>query len=182
MNLVIKHFPVILFLLIGLSTQSFSQNKNLVNPSTNEIKSAAREIIKSAETCALITLDKDGRPRARAMETLVPENDFIIWFGTNPKSRKVAQIKNDSRVTIYYLDSDNSGYVMLYGKAKIINDKKAKEAHWKDEWEAFYPNKEEDYVLIKLTPEWMEVISNSRGIFGDSVTWEVPKVPFDFDN
>jgi len=181
MNLVIKHFPVILFLLIGLSTQGFSQNKDLVNPSTNEIKSAAREIMTSAATCALITLDKEGRPRARAMETLIPESDFIIWFGTNPKSRKVAQIRSNPNVTIYYLDIDGSGYVMLYGNAQIINDKVAKEAHWKEEWEAFYPNKEEDYVLIKVTPEWMEVISNSREIFGDSVTWEAPKVSFSTD-
>ncbi len=126
MNLGIKHFLVILFLLYGFPNQSFSQNKNLVKPSTDEIKTAAREIIKSTGTCALITIDSEGGPRARAMETLIPDDDFIIWFGTNPKSRKVSQIKNDSKVTIYYLDKDESGYVMLYGNAEIVDDKKAK--------------------------------------------------------
>ena len=71
---------------------------------------------------------------------------------------------------------------MVYGKAEIINNKEAKETHWKNEWKAFYPNKTEGYVLIKVTPEWMEVISNPRQIFGDSVTWEAPKILINSNN
>jgi len=164
----------LIYLLISflalLPLKGASQDKDLRN--------AAKEMITSARTCALITIDKEGCPRVRAMETLIPENDFIIWFGTNPKSRKVEQIKNNPNVTLYYLDMDESGYVMVYGKAEIIDDKKAKETHWKEEWKAFYPNKSQDYILIKVTPAWMEVVSNSRGIYGDSVTWEVPRVVF----
>ncbi len=48
----------------------------------------------------------------------------------------------------------------------------------KDEWEAFYPNKSDDYLLIKISPEWVEVISESRGIVGDSITWKPPIVFF----
>jgi general stress protein 26 len=166
------------FLLITSQLLILSQAQSQDNARLN----AAREIIASTETCALITLDNEGRPRTRAMETLLPEEDFTIWLGTNPKSRKVSQIKKDPRATIYYLDKDESGYVILYGKAEIINNKKAKETHWKEEWKAFYPNKEEDYVLIKFSPEWMEVVSNSRGIFGDSITWQPTKVFFDTKN
>ena len=152
-------------------SQSIASNSELIN--------AAREIISSAPTCALITIDEEGKPSVRAMETLPVKNDFIVWFGTNPKSRKVAQIKQDSRVTLYYVDSDASGYVTIHGTAEIIEDKIAKKAHWKEEWSAFYPNKEKGYVLIKVTPKSMEIISNSRGISGDSITWEVPEVVFE---
>ena len=55
------------------------------------------EIMSAAGTCTLITLDQEGRPRARVMDAFLPEDDFTVWFGTNPKSRKVAQIKNDPR-------------------------------------------------------------------------------------
>lgn len=178
MNLVIKQFHVILFLLLGLPTQSFSQNNNLVKPSTDEIKTAAREIITNAGTCALITVDSEGRPRARAMDPFTPEEDFTIWFGTNNKSRKVNQIKNNPNVTLYYLDSDGSGYVMVCGKAEIVNTDEAKLKWWKQEWEAFYPNKEENYTLIKVTPEWMEISSEPREIYGDSVTWQPASVKF----
>lgn len=143
-----------------------------------KIMNAARAIMTSSETCALITLDPEGRPRARAMDTLPPEDDFTVWFGTNPKSRKVDQIKNDPRVTLYYLENDASGYVMIHGIAQIVHDQKEKDARWKVEWEAFYPNNNQDFVLLKVSPEWMEVISYTHEVIGDPITWEVPRVTF----
>lgn len=143
------------------------------------ITHAAREIMSAAGTCTLITLDQEGRPRARVMDAFLPEDDFTVWLGTNSKSRKVTQIKNDPRVTLFYLDQDASGYVMIHGQAQIVDDPIEKQERWKEEWEAFYQNKEEAYLLIKVTPEWMEVISNTRNIVGDPLSWEPQKVLFD---
>ena len=170
---------IILVALFLSSFFGFSQNKESDELSQNTIINAAREIMLSAATCTLITIDEQGRPRARAMDPFLPEGDFTVWFGTNPKSRKVDQIMKDDRVTLYYVDHDNSGYVMIHGKAQIIDDQIEKEKHWKVEWEAFYPNKQEAFVLIKVYPEWMEVISNTRGILGDEETWEAPRVIFE---
>ncbi len=133
----------------------------------------------SSKTCALITVDDEGRPRVRVMDPFEPEPDFTIWFGTNPKSRKVDQIKNNPKVTLYYLENNNAGYVMIQGTAELVNDKTEKETRWKNEWEAFYPNKPHDYLLIKVTPNWMEVVSYTHNIIGDPETWEPPKVVFD---
>lgn len=167
----------IIFLLIP--SVGFNQNSEHLDSINNKLINAAREIMTSAETCALITLDQEGRPRVRTMDPFLPESDFTVWFGTNPKSRKVDQIKKDPRVTLYYLESDGSGYVMIHGIAQIVNNQEEKEKRWKVEWEAFYPNKYEDFLLIKVSPEWMEVISYARGVVGDPVTWEPPRVIFD---
>ncbi len=166
----------ILFLMpcIGVSlniTPKDSSHIKLIN--------AAREIMTAAGTCALITLDSEGIPRVRVMSPFIPENDLTVWFGTNPKSRKVKQIKNDPRVTLYYLDSDASGYVMIHGIAQIVDDQTENGKRWKDEWEAFYPNRPEGYLLIKVSPIGMEIISYTRGIVGDPITWQPPKVLFD---
>ena len=165
-------FTVLLF----YPSPGFSQKKDSLN---NQLISAAKEIMANAGTCALITLDEEGRPRVRTMDAFLPEDDFTVWFGTNPKSRKVNQIKNDSRVTLYYLDKDGSGYVTILGKAQLVDDQREKEKRWKAEWEAFYPDKNESYLLIKVTPEWMEVVSYAYGLTGDPVTWEPPKILFD---
>ena len=178
MTLKVDIHTILLVLLLS-SFFSFSQEIESNEISRNEIVSAAREIMSSATTCTLITIDEQGRPRARAMDSFLPEEDFTVWFGTNPKSRKVDQIKKDNRVTLYYLDHDSSGYVMIHGKAQIIKDQAEKEKHWKVGWEAFYPNKEDAFVLIKVAPEWMEVISNTRGIFGNKDTWEPKKINFE---
>jgi len=168
-----------LMVLLLSSFYGLGQNKKLDEESKSKIVTAAKEIMMSAPTCTLITIDDQGRPRARAMDPFAPEDDFTIWLGTNPKSRKVGQIKNDDRVTLYYLDHDDSGYVMIHGNAKIIEDQVEKEKHWKEEWKAFYPNKRDTFVLIKVTPEWLEVISNTRGILGNKDTWEPQKVIFE---
>ena len=170
--------PFIYFLLILIPIQGLGQISEAGDSSNNKLISAASEIIASASTCALITLDDEGRPRVRAMDPFSPEDDFTVWFGTNSKSRKVSQIKHDPRVTLYYLDGDASGYVMIHGIAQLIDDKSEKEKHWKNEWEAFYPDKNESYLLIKVSPIWMEVSSVPRGINGDKVSWQPPMIRF----
>ena len=154
------------------------QHEVLSDSSNTNLIKAAREIIAAAGICTLITLDEDGRPRARAMDPFSPENNFTVWFGTNAKSRKVSQIKNDPRLTLYYFDNTTSSYVMIYGTGQIIDGAGEKERHWKEEWAAFYPDYPEGYLLIKVVPGWMEVISETRGITGDSLTWQPPIVQF----
>ncbi len=166
----------LIFLLLPIIVHG--QNVNPIDSTRIKLINAAKEIMTTANTCALITLDKEGRSRVRTMNPFIPESDLTVWFGTNPNSRKVDQIKNDPRVTLYYLDSDTSGYVMIQGIAQIVDDQKEKEKRWKDEWKVFYPNNPEGYVLIKVSPKWMEVISYTRGILGDTITWQPPIVLF----
>lgn len=168
-------FPPILFILPFFS---FGQDTEALDHSNDKLVSVAREIMNSVSTCALITLDDEGRARVRAMDPFSPEDDLIVWFGTNINSRKVDQIKKDPRVTLYYLDADATGYVMIYGIAELVDDQKEKEKRWKKEWDAFYPNKAENYLLIKVSPIWMEVSSIPRGIFSDTITWQPPIVDF----
>ena len=156
---------------------SAQQIKNTTLSKTALIK-AANEIINSTKTCALITQDKNGISRIRTMDPFPPEKDLTVWFGTNPKSRKVTQIKNNNKVTIYYRDKDDSGYVMLHGKAEIINSQTAKNKYWKDTWKSFYPNKKESYLLIKVTPIFMEIVSPKRNVIGATETWEPPILTF----
>jgi general stress protein 26 len=173
-----KAVCIIFATLLLFSFKGFGQANESEHSPDNKLIVAAKEIMESATTCALISLDKEGRPRVRAMDAFPPENDFTVWFGTNPKSRKVEQIKNDARVTLYYLENDGSGYVMINGKAQLIDELQEKEKHWKVEWEAFYPNYPDDFLLIKVSPEWMEVVSYAYGIIGDTVTWEPPAIKF----
>jgi general stress protein 26 len=156
-----------------------SQNIELNDTTKEKLINAAREIMDASGTCALITLDHDFVPMVRIMDPFPPESDFTVWFGTKAESRKVNQIKNNPEVSLYYQDSDASGYVVIHGKAQIIDDQKEKQKRWKDAWEAFYPNNREGYLLIKVSPEWMEILSFTRAIVGDQKTWQTPIVRFD---
>lgn len=130
-----------------------------------------------AGNCVLITVDKDQQARARTMDPFPPEPDFTVWLATNPASRKVAQIRRNPRVTLYYSDGDN-GYVSLYGRARLVNDTSEKARRWKDEWKSFYPDRGDSYLLIEVRPLRLEIIDYRNGISGNPLTWEPASVVF----
>lgn len=145
---------------------------------SDSLLTAARRIIEAADYCALITLDGSGRPQVRTMDPFAPDDDMVVWLGTHRRSRKVQQIRNDPRVTLYYEASGGVGYVSISGTARLVDDVSEKARRWKEEWEQFYVDAESDYVLIEVEPEVLEIIDYSHGIVGDPDTWRVPTVRF----
>jgi general stress protein 26 len=170
---------IIISFLCSQSGIAYGQHKVPPDSLNSTLLKAANEIIRATQICTLITIDESGAPRARAMDAFLPDEDFIIWFGTNPQSRKVKQILLDSRVVLYYFDKATASYVTLSGNAEIVTGHKELETHWKEPWHEFYPDYPEGYVLIKVIPVWLEVISESRGITGNPSSWQPPKVVFD---
>jgi general stress protein 26 len=154
----------------------FESNAQDEEDNSDLIVTAAKELIQETNYCALITLDSTGHPQVRTMEVLPIEEDFTVWFGTNKNSRKVKEVENDPRVTVYYADPSGNGYVVLTGTAVIVDDKKKKEEYWKDDWDQFYPDREKIFILIKVVPDRLEVVSYKHGITGDSITWRAPSV------
>ena len=170
--------PCFLFLLFFLSYNVNCQSVKTEDSTRVQHLTVAKEIMAAAGTCALITIDTKGQPRVRTMDPFLPDEDFTVWFGTNPKSRKVDEIKKNARVTLYYADPGKTGYVSIHGTAQLIDHPKEKEQHWKAEWEAFYQNKKTDYLLIKVVPIWLEVMSTIHRVDGDEKTWQPPRVEF----
>jgi general stress protein 26 len=160
------------------SVSVFAQESHGVEYERDTLITAAREMMIKARYCALITLDESGHPQVRTMDPFVPEEDMVVWMGTNPDSRKVREIKNDSRVTLYYEDKDRGGYVVIRGSAEIVDDHELKLKYWKEGWNRFYEDKRTSYTLIKVIPTDLEVIDYQRGIVGEAKTWAVPRVGF----
>jgi len=125
----------------------------------------------AARYCALVTIGEDGRPRARTMDAFPPDDRFVVWMATTPRTRKVREIRRDPRVTLYYYDAAARGYVTLFGTARLVDDPEEKARRWKPGWEAFYPDRDGSYLLIEVTPERLEISSPADGIDNDPVTW-----------
>jgi PPOX class probable F420-dependent enzyme len=134
---------------------------------------AAQHVMQQARYCALITLGNDGQPQARVVDPFPPEDDFVVWLATSPRTRKVAQIKHDPRVTLYYFDPADPGYVTLLGTAEVVETGAEKVKRWKEEWSSLYKekNKGSDYVLIRVKPFRVEVVSYSQGVLNAPETW-----------
>jgi len=131
----------------------------------------ARQIAAGARYCTLVTIGEAGQPQARVVDPLEPETDFTVYVATNPASRKVGEIRKDPRVTLVYFDTARSAYVTLIGRAVEVTDAE-KGKHRKKEWDAFFPAaKPEAYLLYRIRPARLEVVSARDGLSGDPATW-----------
>lgn len=165
---------IIFSLFIGITISSGQDSPS----EETKYKEVALEIINAATTCSLVTMDEQGFPMARMMQTLPTEIDFVVWLATKPNCRKVSQIKENNKVSLYYSEANDMGYVCLQGQAVLVNDNEVKKEHWKEEWQAYYPNIEKDMILIKIIPKTMEVVSYTNGLISIQEDWAAKKVKF----
>lgn len=170
-----KHITLILIVftwLLSCKKRTEKTYKTNYNKEEQKILQEVNRVIKTAVYSTLITLDKNNQPRARVIESFLPEENYVIWMATNPKSRKVKQLKNSSTATMHYFDKNKLAYVSLMGNAFLVNDETIKNEKWKDGWEKFYPNKNKDFLLIKFIPKTIELINITAGFTGDKTTWK----------
>ena len=66
----------------------------------------------------------------------------------------------------------------VYGTAEIVDTPEAKDKWWKEELAQYFPEGKEGFILIAVTPKWLEITDYIRGITGDPKTWQPPKVTF----
>lgn len=103
-----------------------------------------------ARYCALITIGEDGEAQARTIDPSPPDEHLVVFFATNPTTRKVRQIERDPRVTLYYFDPQSPGYVTLIGTARMVIDPETKQQRWLQKWTPFYPGGAGSAVLFSL--------------------------------
>ena len=179
MSLTIRLLRVLpLLLVLSITARYGEAQKTQDQTERTRLIAAAQELMTTARYCGLVTMDGNGRAQVRTMDPFPPDQNLVVWLGTNPRSRKVKEIQRNSRVALYYFDAASQGYVTISGSARIVRDPKEKARHWKDEWKAFYPDREKGYVLIAVTPEKLEVVIEKKGIIGDPKTWTPPTVRF----
>jgi general stress protein 26 len=143
-------------------------------PPRDAVLKAAREVINAARYATLTTIDElGGYPYSRIVDPFEPDAEFAIWIGTNAETRKVQHLARNPRVSLLYFDAPRQHYVALSGSAAVVRDAAEKARRFKPEWKAFYPNGSsgDEYVLIKVTPLFLEIVAESLGMKNDPVTW-----------
>ena len=159
-----------------LSVPSVLQAK--VTLPRDTILTAAKEIITGTTYCALATIDSTGKPDIRTMNPFPPSGDWITWFATSRSSEKVKEIRRNPWVCVYYADhSVAKGYVNISGRAEIIDDKELLIRKKRDYWDGIH-GWQENFVLIRIVPQSMEVINYQHKVFNDPKTLKAPKIEF----
>jgi len=176
--LAVPTFAVSLVIAVLAPSSLHAQEPSATDAPRDSLIVAAREIMAASRFCALVTLDASGHPRVRTMDPFPPDSSMVVWLGTSKRTRKVEEIAQDSRVTLYYPSPEADGYVSVYGTAQLVDDPAEKAKRWKEEWAQFYPDRETSYLLIEVIPTRIEVVSYRRGISGDPRTWKPATIEF----
>jgi general stress protein 26 len=166
--------------LLSITQVTAAQQTQKAPPTRAEILAAARSIIAQARFSTFVTLGEKGEPRARIVDPFAPDSSFTVWVATNSVTRKVKEIRRDARVVLLWFEPGNPGYVSLTGRARLVSDVSEREKHWKEDWKGLYRDRNhgDDYLLIRVTPIHMEVVSYAKGMIGDPKTWRPVMLDF----
>lgn len=131
------------------------------------IKQTCLDSITNTFICQLTTIDSAGYPHTSAMlnlryakeyPTLVDlfkeDSDFVLYMSTGMQSPKIARIRANPKVCVYFCDTNQLVGLMLGGEIEIITDRKLKNRIWQKGWTMYYPKGPDDstYGIIKLVP------------------------------
>lgn len=129
------------------------------------------KIIQSAESAELATFGTektDGFPEVRALLNLANKKQYpelvdkaivadgetlTIYFTTNTSSRKVAQIRNNNKVCLYFCIPKSFKGVSATGTIEEVIDMEVKKDFWQTSWTMYYQKgvTDPDYTLLKFT-------------------------------
>lgn len=141
---------------------------------------AAREVMKQAHYCTLVTVGEEGQPQTRIVDPVEPDQDFVVWLATKNTTRKVAQLRKNSKATLLYFDRATMSYVTLLGSGTLVSDPVEKEGRWQTSWAPFYPQgpKTPELILIRFVPRTLEIFSVRHKLLNDPQTWRPAAVEF----
>ncbi len=126
----------------------------------------SRAMLAQAKYCFLITHGENGRCSTRLVQPIVNLDEMIVWIGTHPGLRKVAEIKNNADVTLAFENLKEDASLVLYGTAQIETSSAKRKRYWKYEWRLFFPDGPEsnDYVAIRIEPSTIELMNFQKNI------------------
>lgn len=160
---------VVLACSLIIPSQSVAQD----TASRSRIVTAAKDVMQAARFATFVTIGDDGHPQARIVDPFVPDSDLTVWIATNPLTRKVSEIRRDPRVTLLYFNTTAQEFVTLQGTATLVTDSVEKANRWKPEWAPLYKEgpRGEGYLLVRIRPTQLEVVSARHGMMNDPRTW-----------
>jgi general stress protein 26 len=113
-------------------------------------------LIESSPIAMLGSVDGKGFPNIKAMLNVEHEGFKKIWFSTNTSSKRVAQLRENSKACVYYVDQEKFKGLMLVGTVEILQDAVSLQRLWRPGFEKYYPLgvNDPDYTVLCFSATW----------------------------
>jgi Uncharacterized stress protein (general stress protein 26) len=127
-------------------------------------------IIEKSNGVVLTTINEKGFPESRALFNLAYKKQFpklagralelegdriTLYLSTNTSSRKVSQVRENQKTSLYFCLPDKITGAGLCGYMTEITDPAFKESFWQRGWEIYYHEgpADPDFALLKFVSE-----------------------------
>ena len=124
-----------------------------------KLETVKNEILQLADRSNLAlfaTNGPEGYPHIKTMIKMENEGIKVVWFSTNTSSKRITQIQQDPKVSVYFLDDDKWAGLMLVGEVEIKQDEDSRIRFWREGNEKYYPLgvNDPDYTVLKFNAKW----------------------------
>ena len=153
---------------------------------TAVVLDSADALIARDSSVGMATVDELNRPRIRTVRAFrlrrpsTARERFTVFILTRTSTRKIDQITKNPLVTLYFNEDQRAAYATIMGRATVHRDPTnprlqsfLDSATVKFFWPAF----PRDFVMIEVTPDWLEFIG--PGLWNDPDTWRPQAVVFE---
>jgi general stress protein 26 len=115
------------------------------------------DIADTMTTCMLTTLSA-GRLRSRPMHAIPDREDGCVWFITDDRGAKDAEIKAAPDVCLAFADTRSNTYLSMTGHAEMLRDATKAGQLWSSEAQAWWPKGPTDpnVRVLRVVPDSAE--------------------------
>jgi general stress protein 26 len=122
----------------------------------------ASETIRKTRYCWLLTEAEDGRIRQRPMGRLLHEAREDAWtirFVTDGRSRKVADLRRQPRVTLIFQRAPDDAFITMTGNASLCESPAEVAGRWVAAYDAYFPTAEDraNGMFVEVDVERIEL-------------------------
>jgi general stress protein 26 len=126
----------------------------------------AVQLMNNAQFCFVVTCQLDS-PNAKLVIPTTPAvsgDSIIVYYPSNTGCGQVKYFENHPNVLLAYADKENRGYVTVHGTTEVIKDHNEKKKIWKEEWNTYCQPNHDDCVVIRVSSQKIEVMSEGHRV------------------
>jgi general stress protein 26 len=122
----------------------------------------AAKTMRNARYCWLATASEAGVPHARPMGRVLNdpgEDRWKVRFLTDRRSKKAADMRRSSEVSILVQHDPDLAFVTLVGKAELHEDVSETRSRWKAAYDVYFPSAADraNAIFVEVLIERMEL-------------------------
>ena len=128
----------------------------------SRLLAGATRTMRSARYCWLATATEAGAPHPRPMGRVpndAGEDEWKIRFLTNGRSRKAADMRRASEVSILFQYDPDLAFVSLFGKATLQENTPETRSRWKPAYDVYFPSEADraNAIFVEVEVERMQL-------------------------